>query len=286
MPLRPGLRSQKFPASQSYVSLENPPKSRTQDGTRGGGRWGSPRLRTPGRPLGWGRGRGRWPGARPTCRRAREIHVRSSSPRRGPWFFWVVFTAMKTSSGRRPGTGARAGGARGPGPGVGAREGARGSGSGSRSRAARAAASARQARHSAPRTRLMRPPTGRQRPRRARAAAPLRGTPPAPRPGSGHPPCPGSGRHAAAGWAKMPLPVQVFNLQVTSRGRRPLPRVPAAGPEPRPRPRPAERPARPPRAPQRPARRRRQARRANALSPRSSQPALCQGRGVQRVRTE
>lgn len=48
----------------------------------------------------------------------------------------------------------------------------------------------------------------------------------------------------------MPLPVQVFNLQVTSRGRRPL-RAPAAGPEPRPRP--AVRPARPaPSRPQRP----------------------------------
>lgn len=102
----------------------------------------------------------------------------SSSPRRGPWFFWVVLTAMKTSSGRRRGTEAgRAGDPRRPGLGLGALAGAgagagtRGSGRGSSSSAARAAASARQARHSAPRARLMRP-------RDPRA-------PPGPRPRSG-----------------------------------------------------------------------------------------------------
>uniref|UniRef100_A0A671E9T2 COP9 signalosome complex subunit 1 n=3 Tax=Rhinolophoidea TaxID=3136022 RepID=A0A671E9T2_RHIFE len=159
----------------------------------------------------------RGPGAGPTCRGAREIQVRSSSPRRGPWFFRVVLTAMKTSSGRRRGALARAGGPRRPGPGVGAGAragaGARGSGSGNSRSAARAAASARQARHSKPRTRLMRPPTGRQRPGQAPSAAPLRAAPPAPAPRKRRPRCPGSGRRAAAGWAKMPLPVQVFNLQ-------------------------------------------------------------------------
>lgn len=104
---------------------------------------GPPRMRT--RALGAGP---------PTCRRAREIQVRSSRSRRGPWFFRVVLTAMKTSSGRRRGAAGRAGGARGPGSGAGSGAGARGSGS--RSSAARAAASARQARHSAPRARLMR----------------------------------------------------------------------------------------------------------------------------------
>lgn len=68
------------------------------------------------------------------------------------------------------------------------------------------------------------------------------------------PRCPGSGRRAAAGWVKMPLPVQVFNLQVSSR---PSPRpAPQAGP----RSSPLARPALP-------------------LSPFGSRPAVGQGRG-------
>lgn len=115
----------------------------------------------------------RGPRARPTCRRAREIQVRSSSPKRGPWFFRVVLTAMKTSSGRRRGAVAgRAGGARGPDPGARARVGA-GAGAGARgngrsSSAPRAAASARQARQSALRARLMRPRDPRAPPGQAR----------------------------------------------------------------------------------------------------------------------
>lgn len=94
-----------------------------------------------------------------TCRGAREIQVRSSSRRRGLWFFRVVLTAMKTSSGcrretsrDRPGVGIR------PGSGAGARGRGNGSGSGSSSKTARTAASARQARHSRPRTRFIRSP--------------------------------------------------------------------------------------------------------------------------------
>ena len=200
------------------------------------------------RGMGGCRGRGsrgpRGLGTGPTCRRAREIQVRSSSPRRGPWFFRVVLTAMKTSSGRRRGAVAgRAGGARGPGPGAGARvgagAGARGSGSGSSSSAARAAASARQARHSAPLAQLMRPRDPRARPGQARRG-PFKSHPAHATTRKRRLRCPGSERRAAAGWAKMPLPVQVFNLQVTSRGRRP-PRAPAAGPE-------RGRPCAPPRA--------------------------------------
>lgn len=49
--------------------------------------WGPRGMGAPG--LGsWGRGVDIGdPGARPTCWRAREIQVLSSSPRRGPWFF-------------------------------------------------------------------------------------------------------------------------------------------------------------------------------------------------------
>uniref|UniRef100_A0A8C0I4B4 COP9 signalosome complex subunit 1 n=6 Tax=Cetacea TaxID=9721 RepID=A0A8C0I4B4_BALMU len=175
------------------------------------------------RGMGGCRGRGsrgpRGLGTGPTCRRAREIQVRSSSPRRGPWFFRVVLTAMKTSSGRRRGAVAgRAGGARGrgPGPGAGARvgagAGARGSGSGSSSSAARAAASARQARHSAPLARLMRPRDPRAPPGQARRG-PFKSRPAHATTRKRRLRCPGSERRAAAGWAKMPLPVQVFNLQ-------------------------------------------------------------------------
>lgn len=176
----------------------------------------------------------RGPRARPTCRRAREIQVRSSSPKRGPWFFRVVLTATKTSSGRRRGAVAgRAGGARGPEPGararVGAGAGAGARGNGKSSSAPRAAASARQARQSAPRARLMRPRDPRAPPGQARRG-PFKSHPAHAATRKSRPRCPGSGRCAAAGWAKMPLPVQVFNLQVTSRGRRPL-RVPSAGPE-------------------------------------------------------
>lgn len=173
--------------------------------SKGGGGPGKPAVRDPkGRHLGSGdlgawEGAGResrslrGPGAGPTCCRAREIQVRSSSPRRGPWFFRVVLTAMKMSSGRSRGAAAgRAGGARESGPGARARVGAaagadaRGSGSGSSSSssAARAAASARQARQSAPRARLIRPRDPRAPPGQ-RGAAPLRAAPPEPRPGSG-----------------------------------------------------------------------------------------------------
>ncbi|XP_059527561.1 COP9 signalosome complex subunit 1 isoform X2 [Myotis daubentonii] len=114
---------------------------------------------------------------------------------------------MKTSSGRRRG-------ARGPGAGAdgGARAGAGARGSGSSSSAARAAASARQARHSAPRARLIRPPTRRQRPGQERRG-PFKSRPARAATRKRRPRCPGSGRRTAAGWAKMPLPVQVFNLQ-------------------------------------------------------------------------
>ncbi|XP_043319761.1 COP9 signalosome complex subunit 1 isoform X1 [Cervus elaphus] len=126
---------------------------------------------------------------------------------------------MKTSSGRRRGAVAgRAGGARGPEPGAkarvgaGAGAGARGSGNGKSSSAPRAAASARQARQSAPRARLMRPRDPRAPPGQARRG-PFKGCPAHTATRKSRPRCPGSGRCAAAGWAKMPLPVQVFNLQ-------------------------------------------------------------------------
>uniref|UniRef100_A0AAA9S1F3 COP9 signalosome complex subunit 1 n=4 Tax=Bovinae TaxID=27592 RepID=A0AAA9S1F3_BOVIN len=124
---------------------------------------------------------------------------------------------MKTSSGRRRGAVAgRAGGARGPEPGararlgVGAGAGARGNGKSSS--APRAAASARQARQSAPRARLMRPRDPRAPPGQARRG-PFKSRPAHAATRKSRPRCPGSGRCAAAGWAKMPLPVQVFNLQ-------------------------------------------------------------------------
>ncbi|XP_070246251.1 COP9 signalosome complex subunit 1 isoform X4 [Bos mutus] len=124
---------------------------------------------------------------------------------------------MKTSSGRRRGAVAgRAGGARGPEPGARARLGA-GAGAGARgngksSSAPRAAASARQARQSAPRARLMRPRDPRPPPGQARRG-PFKSRPAHAATRKSRPRCPGSGRCAAAGWAKMPLPVQVFNLQ-------------------------------------------------------------------------
>uniref|UniRef100_A0A4W2FZ73 COP9 signalosome complex subunit 1 n=1 Tax=Bos indicus x Bos taurus TaxID=30522 RepID=A0A4W2FZ73_BOBOX len=124
---------------------------------------------------------------------------------------------MKTSSGRRRGAVAgRAGGARGPEPGARARLGA-GAGAGARgngksSSAPRAAASARQARQSAPRARLMRPRDPRAPPGQARRG-PFKSRPAHAATRKSRPRCPGSGRCAAAGWAKMPLPVQVFNLQ-------------------------------------------------------------------------
>uniref|UniRef100_A0A8C4LHK4 COP9 signalosome complex subunit 1 n=1 Tax=Equus asinus TaxID=9793 RepID=A0A8C4LHK4_EQUAS len=118
---------------------------------------------------------------------------------------------MKTSSGRRRGAEARAGGAREPGVEAGAGAGARGSGSSSS--AARAAASARQARHSTPRARLMRPRDRRAPPGPGARRGPFKRRPAPAATRKQRPHCPGSGRRAAAGWAKMPLPVQVFNLQ-------------------------------------------------------------------------
>jgi hypothetical protein len=94
-----------------------------------------------------------------TCRGAREIQVRSSSRRRGPWFFRVVLTAMKTSSGcRRSPSRVRLRVGTRSGSGAGARGSGSGSGSGSSSNTARTAASARQARHNTRRARLMRSP--------------------------------------------------------------------------------------------------------------------------------